>query len=257
MLKGKRIVVTGAASGIGAAASELFVSQGAVVTKLDRTPIDDDGDNFVVDLADPASIDKVVNELTSGIDALCNVAGVPPTAPRDTVLKVNFLGLRRLTEGLIPKLNDHASIVNVASLAGIGWPDNAAHARRFIDSADFSTVNTLCDELGIEGAGSYFFSKEVLIAWTLQNRWAWRDRGIRMNCVSPGPVETPILKNFIETLGDRAAEDMAVMDRAGTPNDIAPILAFFCSDASRWIRGANLFTYGGMHAHIYSQQHNL
>ena len=50
-----------------------------------------------------------------------------------------------------------------------------------------------------DGTRSYFFSKEALIAWTLQNRRTWRARGIHMNAVSPGPVETPILGDFIKT----------------------------------------------------------
>ena len=70
----------------------------------------------------------------------------------------------------------------------------------------------------------------------MQNRWTWRDRGIRMNSVSPGPVDTPILPDFIETLGERAEEDMRVMDRPGCPSDIAPVVAFLLSDGAGWIR---------------------
>jgi len=87
-------------------------------------------------------------------------------------------------------------------------------------------------DAGAEGGRSYFFSKEALVAWTLQNRWTWRARGIRMNAVSPGPVDTPILQDFVATLGARAEEDMRVMDRPGTPADIAPVVAFLLSDAS-------------------------
>ncbi|MEM7015616.1 MAG: SDR family oxidoreductase, partial [Verrucomicrobiota bacterium] len=173
------------------------------------------------------------------------------------VLKVNFLGLRRLTEGLIPKLNSGASIVNVGSLAGVGWPDGAHESRDFLSSVGFKNVEDYCLKHDIDDARSYFLSKELLIVWTMLNRWTWRDRGIRMNVVSPGPVETPILKDFIETLGERAEEDMKIMDRAGTPADIAPAIAFFCSNGSRWLRGANLFADGGMHAHIHAQMHEL
>ena len=66
----------------------------------------------------------------------------------------------------------------------------------------------------------------------MQNRWTWRDRGIRMNSVSPGPVDTPILGDFLQTLGARAEEDRRVMDRPGTPKDIAPVIAFLLSDLS-------------------------
>ena len=80
----------------------------------------------------------------------------------------------------------------------------------------------------------------------MQNRCTWRDRSIRMNSVSPGPVDTPILPDFIETLGERAEEDMQVMDRPGQPADIAPIVAFLLSDGAGWIRGTNIPADGGM-----------
>ena len=78
---------------------------------------------------------------------------------------------------------------------------------------------------------------------------------IRMNCVSPGPVETPILPDFLETLGERAAEDAKIMDRPGRPEDIAPVIAFMCSDGSSWIRGANIPVDGGMYQHVLCNMH--
>ena len=61
-----------------------------------------------------------------------------------------------------------------------------------------------------------------------------------MNCISPGPVDTPILDDFIQTLGARAEEDMKVMDRPGTPQDVAPVVSFALSAHAKWFRGANL-----------------
>ena len=133
---------------------------------------------------------------------------------------------------------DGASIVNLASLAGVGWPE-AVPAIRASESLDFDGVDAFCAAHGIEGARSYFFSKEAL------------------NAVSPGPVNTPILKDFIETLGARAEEDMKTMDRPGRATDIAPVVAFLLSDGSGWLRGANLPVDGGMHSHILAQQHGL
>ena len=78
-----------------------------------------------------------------------------------------------------------------------------------------------------------------------------------MNAVSPGPVDTPILKDFVATLGARAEAEMAVMDRPGRPEDIAPLVGFLLSDAAAWIRGANLPVDGGMHAHVLDRRHEL
>jgi NAD(P)-dependent dehydrogenase (short-subunit alcohol dehydrogenase family) len=172
-------------------------------------------------------------------------------------MTVNFVALRFLTEGLLNKMNDGASIVNVASLAGIGWPQSVKAIKDTLPNIDFDNIEKYCDKHDIEGPRSYFFSKEALLVWTMRNRWTWRDRGIRMNCVSPGPVDTPILKDFIETLGERAEEDMKVMDRAGTPDDIAPVIAFLLSDGSAWVRGVNIPTDGGMAAHVMEQIHGF
>jgi NAD(P)-dependent dehydrogenase (short-subunit alcohol dehydrogenase family) len=256
--KGKKIIVTGAASGIGAETASVIKAQGATVIGVDLNEPPGNVHQFIkADLSDPASIGSAVEALPGGIDALCNIAGLPPTKDRVLVLKVNFLGLRHFTELMISKLNDNASIVNVASLAGLGWPEAGKQIKALLALRDFGEVEALCDEIGIgnEGGRSYFFTKETLIVWTMMNRWTWRDRGIRMNCVSPGPVETPILPDFLETLGKRAEEDMKIMDRPGRPEDIAPVIAFMCSGGSGWIRGANIPVDGGMYQHVLCNMH--
>lgn len=257
MPKNNIFIVTGAASGIGAATAQLLAAQGAEVVSVDLNPPAEPVGRFIqADLSDPLSIDRLVAALPPGAQGLANIAGVPPTRPAPQVLKVNLVGLKYLTTQLVPKLADGAAIVNLASLAGIGWPQ-AVEAIRASESLDFDGVDAFCSRHSIEGARSYFFSKEALIAWTLQNRWTWRERGIRMNAVSPGPVETPILGDFIKTLGARAEEDMRVMDRPGRPSDIAPVVAFLLSDAAAWIRGANIPADGGMHAKVLCDMNGL
>lgn len=257
-LEGKRIVVTGVASGIGAETAARIKMLGGQVVGLDRNNVSTDVDEFLsVDLSEPESIDTAVGSIAGPVHGLCNVAGLPPTAGAVPVMKVNVLGLQYLTHALLPKFSDGGSIANVASLAGAGWPDAVEQIRQWQALSTFENVESACLELDISDERSYFFSKEVLIVWTLQNRWSWRDRGIRMNCVSPGPVETPILKDFLETLGERAEEDMRIMDRAGHPNDIAPVLGFLMDDDSAWIRGSNLPCDGGMASHVLSEQYGL
>ena len=259
MLAGKTIVVTGAASGIGAQTCEELQMQGAAVIGVDRNKCDNVDQQFTAHLSDPHSIKELVSALPANLNGLANVAGLPPTASAEAVLKVNFLGLRQFTLGLVEKLAHGASIVNLSSLAGFGWPDELEQIRELLALELDDDVQGFCASHGLDSPGgrSYFLSKEALSVWAIQQRWSWRDRGISMNNVSPGPVDTPILGDFIETLGARAEEDMKVMDRPGHPRDIAPVVAFLLSDGAKWFRGANLTLDGGMSGHILSNIHSL
>ncbi|MEM6460746.1 MAG: coniferyl-alcohol dehydrogenase [Pseudomonadota bacterium] len=259
LLKGKTIVITGTASGIGLETARVCTAMGATVLGVDLTKRFDHVEEFYrADLSDSRTIDALVDVLPDGIDGLANVAGLPPTAPAEKVLAVNLFGLKHFTLAMIPKLNDGASIVNLASLAGFGWPQ-AVEAIRASETVRMEEATQFARDHGItnEGGRSYFFSKEALITWTMQNRWTWRDRGIRMNTVSPGPVDTPILGDFLETLGARAEEDARVMDRPGRPEDIAPVVAFLLSDMTHWIRGTNIPADGGMSSNILCEKHGL
>lgn len=256
-LAAKTVVVTGAASGIGAETARELRRRGARVVGVDRDPCPDVDDFFQVDLEDPGAIDRLADALPPGADGLCNIAGVPPTRHGEVVLRVNTLALTRLSGRLAPKLAEGASIVNVASMAGNGWRDHLSQVNELLSTdweelADFVARHDLA-----QGARSYFLSKEAVIVWTMQNRWAWRSRSIRVNCVSPGPVETPILPDFMEVLGERAQESVRHTDRFGTPEDVAPAIAFLLGDGARWFWGANLTPDGGMGAHLALKRYGL
>ncbi|UCE32919.1 MAG: coniferyl-alcohol dehydrogenase [Burkholderiales bacterium] len=259
MLDGKTIIVTGCASGIGLETARLIKALGGDVIGVDRDMTTEHVDElYRADLSERRMIDALVRALPEGCDGIANVAGLPPTAPAALVLKVNLVGLKYFTERMVPRLADGASIVNLASLAGFGWPQ-AVESIRASEQLDFDGVDAFVRNHGVgdEGGRSYFFTKEALIAWTMKHRWTWRERGIRMNAISPGPVDTPILKDFIETLGARAEEDMRVMDRPGRPEDIAPVVAFLLSDMTTWIRGTNIPVDGGMSSYLLCNMHAL
>lgn len=258
MFKGKKIIVTGAASGIGAQTAQQLKAQGAYVIAVDRNEPGTRVDKFhKVDLTDEAAIDALVETLKPlKVGGLANIAGVPPTASPEMVLTVNLVALKRLTMGLVDSMADGASIVNLASLAGIGWEGEVARIKA-ADGLDHAGVAAFCEAQQITPDNSYFFTKQALVAWTHEHRWTWRDRGIRMNAVSPGPVDTPILADFLETLGARAEEDMRIMDRPGTPRDIAPVVTFLLSDGSVWLRGVNIAADGGMRANIDATSNGL
>lgn len=259
LLRGKVVVVTGCASGIGLETARLVTQMGGTVLGVDINKSSAHlAEFFQADLSDQASIDRLVANLPTGIDGIANIAGLAPTAPADMVVKVNLVGLKQFTIGVIDKLNEDASIVNLASLAGEGWPRSIEEIKAS-ENLSLVQVDGFLTTFGIsnEKARSYFFSKEALIVWTMQNRWTWRSRGIRMNAVSPGPVDTAILPDFLATVGDEGVAGMTVMDRIGTVADVAPVIAFMLSDMTCWMRGANVPVGGGMLADMLCGKFDL
>lgn len=245
----QRVVVTGAASGIGAETARVLAGAGAHVISIDRNPAEGShiAQHIRCDLTDLASIDAAIAAVDGPIDALCNVAGVPGNLASQTVIAVNFLGLRRLTEGLAEQITDGGSIVNVASIAGNQWQTNLAEVKLLLATPSFEDGVAWTNDNSMTGARSYNFSKEAVIVWTMANSQRWWSRGIKLNAVSPGVIETPILGDFRESMGDEAIDwAISTMGRVGRPSDIAPAVAFLASRATPWINGANLIVDGGL-----------
>ena len=191
MLLGKNLVVTGAASGIGQRTAELAQSMGATVYSVDRNVPDRPVGHFVqADLASQAGVDALIEALPSGIDALANVAGLSGTPGRVPTIAVNFFGLRALSLGLAPKMNQYGSVINVASIAGFGWRMNPERAKAAISVEGFpDDIEAFCDAHNIQTETSYPDSKELLLMWTYKaaHDAAFRAKNIRVNAVSPGP----------------------------------------------------------------------
>jgi len=245
----QRVVVTGAASGIGAETAKVLAAAGAEVISIDRNEASGDhiAQHIACDLTDRASIDNAIKAVDGPIDALCNVAGVPGNLPTTTVIAVNFLGLRYLTEGLADQITDGGAIVNVASIAGNAWQANMAEVKLLLATPSFEDGLAWATDSSMDGTRAYNFSKEAVIVWTMANSQRWWSRGIRLNSVSPGVIETPILTDFRESMGDGAIDwAISAVGRVGKPADIAPAIAFLASRATPWINGTNLNVDGGL-----------
>lgn len=245
------MVVTGAASGIGAASAQRLALDGWKIVAIDLNEPSYPVLQFVrADLADPDSIDAAVLQMPAKLHGLCNIAGLPGNRGVERTLRVNFLGLKHLTERLIPRLQPGSAIVNLASVAGNQWSQRWALHREWASTAGFAAGLQWLDSNPVPEETVYNYSKEAVIAWTLLRAGELHRRhGVRMNCVSPGPVDTPILEDFRNTLGrERVAQGIELMGRPGKPDDIAPVVRFLCHPDSAWIAGENIRVDGSLTA---------
>ena len=256
---GRRCVVTGAASGIGAATAALLRRLGAHVTGLDlREPAPGAVDRHVAcDLGDPRSIAAAARAAADGgpVHGLANVAGVPGSRPPAQVFAVNFLGLRELTAALVPSIARDGAIVHVASTAGAYWRERLELIDAALATRSFADGATWLARQRLDGAAAYDLSKELVVVDALRSAAELRRaRGVRLNVVSPGAVETPILPDFYATMDAAMLARMraAVGGENGRPEQIAPAIAFLLSDAAAWVSGADLWVDGGAEAAVAS-----
>ncbi len=233
--QGLTAVVTGGASGIGAAVAATLTERGAKVAVLDVNP----GDTGIrCDVSDDtevrAAIDAVV-ERFGGVDVLVNNAGIGAagdvTANDDAewhrVLDVNVVGMARVTRAALPHLKNsaHAAVVNTCSIAA--WQ-------------------------GLPNRALYSASKGAVLALTLAMATDHLDDAIRINCVCPGTADTPWVGRLLDAAPDPAAERAALaarqpMGKLVTAEEVAHAIAYLASPLSGSTTGTALAVDGGMY----------
>jgi NAD(P)-dependent dehydrogenase (short-subunit alcohol dehydrogenase family) len=239
-LTGKRALVTGAASGIGAACARRFADEGATVTGLDVAAKPDDsacGAWVRADVADEAAVVGAVGEAVAGlggIDVLVNAAGVLSVGGADTldeaewerVIGVNLKGTWLVSKHVVAHMIEAGtgSIVNLASVEGLE---------------------------GFSGQTAYNVSKGGVVLLTRNMAADFGPAGVRVNCLCPGLIETP-MTSILHDPAFAAVRDAFVgwhlLGRAGQPEEVAAAALFLASDDASFVHGAALVVDGGLTA---------
>ena len=236
-LKNKICIVTGAAQGIGAATVRKFAAEGATVIGCDRRAGVDAGtlegahETYAVDVTDRAQVDAMVAAVLARhgrIDVLVNNAGITKDARLvkmtlaqfDAVIDVNLRGVFHCSQAVAAAMIERGAgvILNASSVVGI--------------YGNFGQTNYAAAKFGVIG-----FTK----TWSRE----LGPKGIRVNAVAPGFVETPILA----TVPDKVLQHMKAqvpLGRLAQPEEIANVYAFLASDEASYINGAVIEVSGGM-----------
>lgn len=241
---GKRALVVGGASGMGAATSELIQEAGAEVVVMDVADITLPGAKAIhTDLSEAASIDAAVDECRGQVDALFSCAGVADGTPG--IERINFIGHRHLIDRLRAKgmLPRGSAIGFIASAAGLGWEANLSELNELLDTPDFDTATQWVHE---HGKADYMSMKQAICAYVARHAFPLLKEGIRINAICPGPTDTPLAQANKEMwLGFGADYRGEAGIDASVPLEQAYPLVFLCSDAAAAITGITLISDAG------------
>jgi 2-hydroxycyclohexanecarboxyl-CoA dehydrogenase len=244
-LAGKTALVTGGASGIGAACCRRLGAEGARVAVCDvnaqgarEVAADIDGEGFDMDVTGSESVRVTVTAVESAlgpVDLLVNNAGTDQFGFfKDTdeglwqrIIDINLIGVMRTTHAVLPGMIDGGGgrIVNVASEAG---------------------------RVGSSGSAAYSAAKGGVIAFTKTIAREGARFGVLCNAIAPGPIDTPLLNRAPAELGElgrKVVERMVgstALRRMGTPDEVAAVVTFLCSDDASYVTGQALGVSGGL-----------
>jgi NAD(P)-dependent dehydrogenase (short-subunit alcohol dehydrogenase family) len=241
---GKRALVVGGATGMGAAVAALVQDAGAEVVVMDFAEVTLAGAKAIhVNLGEQASIDAAVAECGGPVHAVFSCAGVADGTPN--IEKINFIGHRYLIDLLLARgwLARGAAIGFISSAAGLGWEATLPLLNEYLDISDFDAAAQWAQE---HGKADYMWSKQAICAYVAREAMSFLKQGIRINGICPGPTDTPLAQaNKDMWLGFGSDYRAEVGVEAATPLEQAYPLVFLCSDAAGAITGTTMITDSG------------
>ena len=252
--EGKRVLVSGGGgAGMGAGAVRDLLELGAEVHVFDiKEPNSTVASFHTVDLRDPAAIESAVSDLGGHIDCLFNCAGLPgPPFSGTDVMLVNFVAARHLT-GLVADrlMGSGGAVVTISSAGAYGWEGTMGQVADLLATSGYAEARAWCEEHPAQVGEGYLLSKQAIIVWTLHAALDLALRGIRVNCTSPGPTDSPMMPSFEAYMGkdfmDRFPKPLG--GRNSTPEEQAHLVVFLNSDAASYITGTNVYADGGFSA---------
>jgi NAD(P)-dependent dehydrogenase (short-subunit alcohol dehydrogenase family) len=243
---GKRALVVGGATGMGAAVAELVQDLGAEVVVMDFAPVTLAGAKAIdLDLRDKASIDAALDECGGPIHALFSCAGVADGTAG--IEKINFIGHRHLIDRAIDKgyLGRGSAIGFISSTAGLGWRKHLDEVKAYLaDAPDWDSAVAWIE--ANPDKASYTWSKQSINVYVQSRALELLKQGIRVNAILPGPTDTPLARANEETwlgFGTDYRGDAGI--EASRPDEQAGPLVFLCSDAASHVSGEILIVDAG------------
>jgi NAD(P)-dependent dehydrogenase (short-subunit alcohol dehydrogenase family) len=241
---GRRVVVVGGATGMGAATAQLALDAGAEVVVMDYAAVTTPGVTAIpVNLADRLSIDAAVDQCGGRVDALFACAGVADGTPG--IERINFIGHRHLIDRMLAKdmLPRGSAIGFISSAAGLGWEANLPQLLELLATPDFDTAVRWVEE---HGKADYMSMKQAICAYVGHEAISLLRRGIRINAICPGPTDTPLAQANKETwLGFGTDYRAETGVEPSTPLEQAYPLVFLCSRAATAVTGITVVSDAG------------
>ena len=154
---------------------------------------------------------------------------------------------RLLTELLTPRIRRLGTVVSVSSVAGWDWQTRLDRIAPLLETETFEEGAAWCRDFEAAAArDTYTFSKRCLSAWTAKRAQTFRNTGVRVNCISPAAIDTPLHPQFVELMGKAHADwGIAQVGRMATPADVAEVLDMLLTAETAWLNGADLPVDGG------------